>query len=224
MTPDSYPSSDRSRVRRHPERGSHERDAVNAILDEGLVAHVALVVEERPLVLPMAYGRDGDRLLLHGGVSSRLLSGLAAGTPTCVCVTLLDGVVLARSTFHSSFNYRSVVAFGTSRRIEDAAARRAALDVIVEHIAPGRAGEARPPTPGELAATEVVELLIEEASAKTRSGPPNEPEADRAVPVWAGVIPLRLAAGDPVAAPNLDPAHTASSVVVSWTARRAGKS
>jgi hypothetical protein len=216
MTRSTFPSTDRSLLRRHPERGSHEREEVYAILDAGLVCHVGLVVDGRALVIPMAYGRTGDRLFLHGAVVSRLLKHLAGGIHACVTVTHVDGVVLARSTFHSSLNYRSVVAFGEARRLEGEAQRSEALNAIVEQIAPGRVGEARPPNAAELAATEVVEFLIEEASAKIRSGPPVEPEADRGVPVWAGVVPLTQVAGTAVPAVDLADGILPSDVVLDW--------
>jgi nitroimidazol reductase NimA-like FMN-containing flavoprotein (pyridoxamine 5'-phosphate oxidase superfamily) len=215
MSEKQFPKTERSRPRRLPERGSHDREDVYAILDEGLVCHVGLVHEGQPLVIPMAYGRDGDRLFLHGATASRLLTS-AAGSEVCVTVTLLDGVVLARSTFHSSFNYRSVVAFGRARRVEGEAERRAALRTIVEHIAPGRGAETRNSTNAELGATEVVEIFIDEASAKSRSGPPKDLASDVDAPVWAGVIPLRLTAGAPIPAPDLDAANAASEVVTRW--------
>ena len=211
-----FPASERSRVRRHPERGSHDRALVHAILDEALVCHVGLIVDGRPLVIPMAYGREGDRLFLHGAVASRLLRSLAGGVEACVTVTLLDGLVLARSTFSSSLNYRSVVAFGRASRVEGEAERRRALELIVEHLIPGRTAEARSANPAELGATEVVEFAIEEATAKVRSGPPKEPEDDLALPVWAGVIPATLAWGAPEPAPNLRGGIEASAVVAGY--------
>ena len=216
MTSSDFPVSDRSRLRRQPGRGSHDREQIYAILDEGLVCHVSVVVEGRPVVIPMAYGRDGDRLLLHGAIASRLMKTLAEGAEVCVGVTLVDGLVLARSTFHSSLNYRSVVAFGRARRIQGDEARRAALDALVEHIVPGRSQEARAPSEAELKATEVVELLIEEATAKVRSGPPKEPAGDCTLPVWAGVLPLSLAVGTPEAAPDLAAGLRPSEVIVRW--------
>jgi hypothetical protein len=215
-----FPTTDRSRLRRHPERGSHDREEVYAILDAGLVCHVGLVLDGRPLVIPMAYGRQGDRLFLHGAAVGRLLKQLAGGIQACVTVTHVDGVVLARSTFHSSLNYRSVVAFGQARRLEDAAQRSEALEAIVEQIAPGRSAEAREPNEAELGATEVVEFLIEEANAKTRTGPPVEPETDRSFPVWAGVVPLTQVAGNPVPAADLENGIQPSDVVLSWRSAR----
>ena len=205
MSESRYPASERSRVRRHPERGSHERAVVDAILDEGLVCHLGLSTREGPVVLPMAYGRQGERLILHGAPVSRALLALAGGVPACLTVTLLDGLVIARSAYHSSLNYRSVVAFGRARLIEGEAEKRAALDALVEHLLPGRVTEARPTTVNEVAGTSVVAFEIEHASAKVRSGPPIEPAEDASFPTWAGVVPLRLAAGTPEPAPNLPP-------------------
>jgi uncharacterized protein len=179
--------TDRARVRRHPERGSVDRRLVHAILDEGLVAHVGLVADGQPLVIPMSYGRAGDRLILHGAVPSRLMQTLAAGVPACVTVTLLDGLVLARSAFSHSMNYRSVVCFGRARPVEAADAKRRALDTLVEHLVPGRTRDARAPNARELSATAVLDFEIEEASAKVRSGPPRESAEDLPLPVWAGV-------------------------------------
>jgi uncharacterized protein len=206
MSETSYPEGARSRVRRHPERGSRERELIDAILDEGLVCHVGIVVDGRPVVIPMAYARDGDRLLLHGATGSRLLHALAGGCEVCVTVTLLDGLVVARSAFDSSMNYRSVVAFGRARQVADDAGKRRALDALTDHLIPGRTRELRAPLEREVNATEVIEVTIEEASAKTRFGPPSEPApAAGADEVWAGVVPLRLAAGTPEPASDLAP-------------------
>lgn len=216
MGSNDFGPGERSRLQRHPERGSHARAEAYAILDEGFVCHVGLAVEGRPLVIPMLYGRDGDRLLLHGAVTGRLLKALAAGAEVCISVTLVDGLVVARSTFHSSLNYRSVVAFGRARRVEGDAERQQALERLVEHLIPGRTPEARPSTAGELAATEIVEFLIDEATSKVRSGPPQEPAADRTLPIWAGVLPLGLAVGKPVPAPDLAPDLPVSESVKRW--------
>ena len=188
--------SDATTVKRLPARASYERDEAYAILDEGLLAHVGIAVDGQPFVIPMAYGRDGDRLLLHGSVASRLLRTLDAGTRVCVTVTILDGLVLARSQFHHSMNYRSVVVLGTATRLRDAAA---GLERIVDHIVPGRTAEARSGNDAELRQTTVLELPIEEASVKRRAGGPIDDESDMELPVWAGVLPLRLIAGEPEA-------------------------
>lgn len=190
-------------MRRVPERGSYDRAAAHAILDEGLVAHVGLATDEGPVVIPMLYGRDGDRLLLHGSAASRLLRGGAKGADMCVTVTLLDGLVLARSAFHHSVNYRSVVVFGRAEVVDDLDRRRVALDRLVEHVVPGRTADARPPDERELRRTLVLTLPLEECSVKVRTGGVVDEPEDMALPVWAGVIPLTLAPGAPVAADDL---------------------
>jgi uncharacterized protein len=195
----------RTTLQRHPERGSHDRAAIDAILDEGLVAHVGFCAEGSPVVVPMSYARIGDRLVLHGSVASRALGALRDGAPACVTVTLLDGLVLARSAFRHSMNYRSVVLFGVARAVEDRDAKRRALAEIVEHVVPGRAAEVRQPTDAELEATRVIWLPLTEASAKVRAGPPVDLEEDLSFPCWAGEVPLRLVAGAPRAHPRLAP-------------------
>ena len=189
--------TDATTVKRLPARASYERDEAYAILDEGLLAHVGIAVDGQPFVIPMAYGRDGDRLLLHGSVASRLLRTLDAGARVCVTVTIVDGLVLARSQFHHSMNYRSVVVLGTATRLRDPAAAAAGLERIVDHIVPGRTAEARPGNDAELRQTTVLELPIEEASVKRRTGGPIDDDADMDLPVWAGVVPLRLTTGEP---------------------------
>ncbi len=199
------PVTPRTRLRRRAGRGSHDRDLIHSILDEALVCHVGFVGDGQPYVLPTTYARIGDRLVLHGSTANRMLRTLAGGAPACVTVTLLDGLVLARSAFHHSMNYRSVVVLGTAREVTDREEKRAALRAIVEHVAPGRSAEARPPTDAEVDGTLVVELPIEEASAKIRTGPPVDDPGDLSVPCWAGVLPLRLTAGEPVPDPGLPP-------------------
>jgi nitroimidazol reductase NimA-like FMN-containing flavoprotein (pyridoxamine 5'-phosphate oxidase superfamily) len=191
--------TDATTVKRLPARASYERDEAYAILDEGLIAHVGIAVDGQPFVIPMAYGRNGDRLLLHGSVASRLLRSLDAGARVCVTVTLLDGLVLARSQFHHSMNYRSVVVLGTATRLRDPLAAESGLACIVDHIVPGRTAEARAGNAEELRKTAVLELPIEEASVKRRTGGPIDDEADMGLPVWAGVVPLRVVTGAPVA-------------------------
>jgi nitroimidazol reductase NimA-like FMN-containing flavoprotein (pyridoxamine 5'-phosphate oxidase superfamily) len=197
------PPTTRSTVRRLPERAAYERDDLHAILDEGLVAHVGFVHEGQPFVIPMGYGREGDWLYLHGSVGSRMLRTLATGVPVCVTVTLLDGLVLARSAFHSSMNYRSVVVLGVPEPITDLDEKRRALDVLVEHLIPGRTAEVRPMADNEVKGTLVVRLSLEEASAKVRTGPPKDDDEDYALPIWAGVLPLVTAPGPPVPDPRL---------------------
>jgi nitroimidazol reductase NimA-like FMN-containing flavoprotein (pyridoxamine 5'-phosphate oxidase superfamily) len=195
----------RTTLQRHPERGSYDRAVIDAILDEALVAHVGFSVDGQTFVLPMSYARAGDRLYLHGGVASRALAALRGGAPACVTVTLLDGLVLARSAFRHSVNYRSVMIFGVAREVEGREAKRAALLSIVEHMVPGRSADVRAPTDAELDATAVVWLPLDEGSAKVRSGPPVDLEGDLSRGSWAGELPLRLAAGDPVAEKRVPP-------------------
>jgi nitroimidazol reductase NimA-like FMN-containing flavoprotein (pyridoxamine 5'-phosphate oxidase superfamily) len=188
----------RTTLQRHPERGSHDRAVIDAILDEGLVAHVGFTQDGHTFVVPMSYARQGDRLFLHGAAASRLLASLGSGAQACVTVTLLDGLVLARSAFRHSVNFRSVMVFGVARLVEDPEAKRAALAAIVEHMVPGRTADVRAPTDAEVAATAVVWLPLDEASAKVRSGPPVDLESDLSRGNWAGVIPLALTPGAPI--------------------------
>jgi len=215
MSDHDYDSTDRSRVRRRPERGSHERAVVEEILDDGLVCHVGFVADGRPIVIPMGYARDGERLLLHGAPASRLVKTLEAGAEACISVTLLDGLVLARSAFNSSMNYRSVVVFGKCRSLA-AEDRRKALEILTEHFAPGRGAEARPMSEEEIAGTVVLAVSIDEATAKVRTGDPVDPEEDLSFPVWAGVIPLRLRPGTPIPASNLAAGIEPSRVVTEY--------
>ena len=195
--------SERTTVKRLPKRGVYDRSTVYAILDEGLVCHVGFVFDGQPFVIPTGYCRVGDVLYIHGSAASRMLKTLSAGVPVCVSVTLLDGLVLARSAFHHSMNYRSAVVLGNARLVTDAAEKAAALTAIVEHIVPGRSAEARAPNASELGATSVLALPIEEASAKVRVGPPLDDAEDMALSVWAGVLPLRLVPQAPVVDPTL---------------------
>ena len=188
----------RNRVRRLPEKARYDESAVHAVLDAGLVAHVGFVDAGQPLVIPMLYGRDGGRLILHGANKARIAKLLGSGAPVCANVTLLDGIVVARSAFNSSMNYRSAVVFGTGRTLEDEGERLHALRVISEHVLPGRWAELRPPTPRELAMTAVVELQLESASAKIAEGPPQDEAEDYALPAWAGVVPIATTLGRPV--------------------------
>jgi nitroimidazol reductase NimA-like FMN-containing flavoprotein (pyridoxamine 5'-phosphate oxidase superfamily) len=194
----------RTQLRRLPERGSHDPETIHAILDAGFVAHVGFSVDGQPFVIPTLYGRAGDKLYVHGSAASRMLRGLERGLPACVTVTLVDGLVLARSAFHHSANYRSVVVFGIARKVEEPERKIQALRAISEHVIPGRWDEVRAPNEKELKATTVLEISIEEASAKVRTGPPGDEEEDYALPVWAGVLPLRLEAKTPVPDPRLE--------------------
>ncbi len=188
----------RSELRRLPKRGSHDPAVIHEILDAGFLAHVGFCVAGQPFVVPTLFGRDGDRLYLHGSAASRMLKQLDTGIPACVTVTLVDGLVLARSAFHHSMNYRSVMVFGTARKIEEQDRKVHALRVIAEHLMAGRWNDVRPPTEDELKVTAVLEFEIEEASAKIRTGPPLDEEADYALPIWAGVLPLELTPKPPV--------------------------
>jgi len=195
----------RTELRRLPVRGSHEWAAIESILDAGFLAHIGFHVNNQPFVIPTLYGRMGETLHLHGSAASRMLGELEKGVPACVTVTLVDGLVLARSAFHHSMNYRSVVAFGTARKIADHAQKLSALRNISEHLMRGRWEDVRTPTDKELKATSVLEFQIEEASAKVRQGPPLDDEQDYALPVWAGVLPLSLQPGTPVPDERLAP-------------------
>ncbi len=197
----SIPPSDRVRVRRLPKRGHYDAPTVHAILDAGFVCHLGFVDHDQPYVIPTLYGRDGDTLLLHGSAASRALR-LAATLPVCVTVTHIDGLVLARSLFNHSANYRSVVAVGDAIPVTDDDEKTAALRVIAEHLVPGRWDEARAPNTKELRATSILRLPLTEASAKVRTGPPGDDAEDMRLDVWAGVVPLDLVAG----APQHDPA------------------
>jgi nitroimidazol reductase NimA-like FMN-containing flavoprotein (pyridoxamine 5'-phosphate oxidase superfamily) len=192
-------TTERSQLRRLPKRGSHESEAIYAILDAGFLAHVGFQVNGQPFVIPTLYGRDGDKLYMHGSAASRMLGELETGVPACVNVTLVDGLVLARSAFHHSMNYRSVVAFGTARKIEEPEQKMHVLRVVSEHVIAGRWDDVRTPTEKELKATSVLEFAIEEASAKVRTGPPLDDEEDYSLPIWAGILPLKLEAQAPVA-------------------------
>jgi uncharacterized protein len=192
-----------TRLRRLPEQGSKDFELVCAIIDDAKIAHVGFTLDGQPYVVPMAVARDGRNLLLHGSVVSRLMKNLAAGLPCCVTVTHLDGLVLARSAFHSSMNYRSVMVFGSAMAVTDPDEKVRSLDVLTDHLLPGRRAELRASTRKELNATTLLRLPIEQFSAKTRSGPPDDPSSERSVPVWAGVVPLTLKPGKPEAAPDM---------------------
>jgi nitroimidazol reductase NimA-like FMN-containing flavoprotein (pyridoxamine 5'-phosphate oxidase superfamily) len=211
----------RTTVRRIPKRASYDPAVLHAILDEGLVCHVGFVADGQPFVIPTTYGRDGEALYLHGSAASRMLKTMGAGVPVCVTVTLLDGLVLARSAFHHSMNYRSAVVLGTAVEVTDPAEQMAALRAIVDHVVPGRWDEVRGPSPGEIKATLVLKLPLDEASAKIRTGPPVDDDEDYALPFWAGVLPLRLAARAPVADPRL-PAGIALPATVARYRRPGG--
>ena len=189
-------ATDRSKVKSRPRLGHHDRAIVNQILDESLVVHVGFVVDDQPFVMPMGYGRDGDRLYIHGSTASRMLKSLEKGIEMCVTATLLDGIVIARSLFHHEMNYRSVVLFGRATLVESEDEKLHALKVLSEQIIPGRWEQAR--TPQEVKGTIVLAFPIAEGSAKIRSGEPHDNAEDYALPIWAGQLPLKLTAGVPV--------------------------
>jgi nitroimidazol reductase NimA-like FMN-containing flavoprotein (pyridoxamine 5'-phosphate oxidase superfamily) len=203
-------------VGRLPERARYDPDTIRAILDEGLVCHVGFVADGQPFVIAATYARWGDRLVIHGSAASRMMKALAGGAPACASVTLLDGLVLARSAFHHSMNYRSVVVVGTATEVVDPAEKLRALEAIVEHVAPGRGASVRPPSEIEMRATRVVTLPLDEASAKVRTGPPKDDEEDYALPVWAGEIPLALQPGPPKDDPLLAPGIAPPPEVLPW--------
>jgi len=193
----------RTTLRRLPARGHFDRATVNAILDEALVCHVGFVSEGQPFVIPTIHARVGEQVFVHGSAASRMLKTLQGGVPVCLTATLVDGLVLARSAFHHSMNYRSVVVLGDAIAVTEEGEKWDALHAIVEHVAPGRWSEVREPSPKELAGTLVLRLPIEEASAKVRTGPPLDDEEDYALECWAGVLPLRLTPGAPVPDPRM---------------------
>lgn len=194
--PGTFPRTERTTIGRSPQRGTRDRSVAEAILDEGLVCHVGIATDHGPVVIPTTYARRGDELLLHGSPAATWLRSTSKGTPVCVTVTLLDGLVLARSTFHHSMNYRSVVVFGLAEAVTDHAEKAAALDAIVEHVVPGRTAEVRPTRDDEVRGTLVVRLRLDEASTKIRTGGPIDDEPDIGLTdVWAGVIPIRSTFG-----------------------------
>lgn len=204
---DGYPPTARTRARRLGKRARYDREAVHAVLDAGLLCHVGYVIDGQPYVTPTLYWRHGERLFWHGSSASRMLRHRKQGVPACVTVSLLDGFVLARSGFHHSVNYRSVMALGTARPVAEPD-KLAVLEEFVEHLLPGRWLELRPPTRQEIKATTVLWMELEEVSAKIRTGPPIDDEEDYELPVWAGVIPLQTALGAPEPDPRLRPDAT----------------
>ena len=197
------PLSDRTRVRREPKRGAYDRATIDAILDEGVVCHLGFVHDGQPYVIPTLYGRVGDELYVHGSSASRMLRTLQGGVDACLTVTLIDGIVLARSIFNHSINYRSVVVLGRAVAAEDIDEKAARSKPSARRCCPGAGWRSRPPTSTELKATSILRLPLDEASAKVRTGPPQDDEADYDWPAWAGVIPLALTAGEPEADPRL---------------------
>jgi nitroimidazol reductase NimA-like FMN-containing flavoprotein (pyridoxamine 5'-phosphate oxidase superfamily) len=211
----------RTKIRRLPKRGAYDRATINAILDEAFICHVGFVVEGQPFVIPTGFARIGDDLYIHGSAASRMLRNLAEGIDVCVTVTLIDGLVLARSAFHHSINYRSVVIFGRAEIVTDKDEKNKALEAFTEHVIPGRWAEVRWPTDQELKATTVLHLPITEASAKIRTGPPIDDEEDYAREVWAGVLPFALTPSPPLSDEKLDPNIKPPKYVANY--RRNGK-
>ena len=199
----TFTQTDRTKLKRLPKRGHFDRETVYGILDEGFICHVGFAPEGQPFVIPTGYARDGDKLYIHGSQASRMLRTLSGGVDACVTVTIIDGLVLARSAFHHSMNYRSVVVFGRATLVEDREEKMAALLALSEHFVRGRWAEVREPTEQEMKQTTVLSLPLVEASAKVRTGPPLDDEEDYAMNVWAGVIPLRLVADEPINDPRL---------------------
>jgi uncharacterized protein len=198
-----FTPTERTRVKRLPDRGKYDRDTVYAILDAGLVCHVGYNIDGRPFVTPTACWRESDHLYWHGSAASRMLRAQAGGIPVCVAVTHIDGLVLARSGFHHSMNYRSVMAIGDAEFVENDDEKVAALRAFVERVVPGRWALIRPPSPQELKATSVLRLHLHEVSAKVRTGPPIDDEPDYTLPVWAGVVPLSTTVSAPMPDPKL---------------------
>jgi uncharacterized protein len=212
-----YDQTERTRIYRKPGRGSYDRDLVHSILDEALTCHVGFVADGQPFVIPTIHARDGETLYLHGAKGNRMLNSLIDGTPCCVTVTLIDDLVLARAALHHSLNYRSVMVLGEAHEVTDPAEKERALHTVVEHIAPGRADEIRGADETDLRSTRVLSIPIEEASAKVRTGPPIDEEADLELPHWAGQLPLTQGTAEPIPAPDLagDPAIPDS--IKSWS-------
>jgi len=198
MSMESFAPTERTALKRLPERAFYDREVVYKILDEGFVCHVGFAIDGQPFVIPTAYGRVGDKLYIHGSAASRTLRASGGGIPVCVTVTLVDGLVLARSAFHHSINYRSVVILGAATMVEAAEEKLTALRAFTEHVIPGRWDDVREPSEQELKGTSVLALPLVEVSAKVRTGPPKDDEEDMALPVWAGELPLRITAGSPV--------------------------
>ena len=198
-----FPQTERTTLKRLPKRAEYDREAVYRILDEGFICHIGFSVEGRPFVIPTGYARVADQIYVHGSQGSRMLRNLSKGIDVCLTVTLIDGLVLARSAFHHSMNYRSVVVFGNATIVDEQTEKLAALRALSEHMIPGRWDEVRGPSEQEMKATTVLSLPLTEASAKVRTGPPLDDDDDYESPVWAGVIPVNLTAGEPVPDPRL---------------------
>lgn len=212
--------TEKTQVKRAPKRGHYDFETITKILDEGLVCHIGFMQANQPFVIPTAYGRVEDQVYIHGASASRMIQALDTGIDICFTVTLLDGLVLARSAYHHSMNYRSVVLFGQAQAVTAPVEKMAALKAFTEHVAKGRWDEVRSPNAEELAATCVLSLPITEASAKVRTGPPIDAEADYALDVWAGVLPLSLVPGQPIADPKLVPSIALPESVCHYGSQR----
>jgi len=204
--PESFTPTERTRVVREPHRGAYDRETIYKILDEGFVCHVGFTADAQPFVIPTLYARVGDAIYFHGSAASRMLRGTASGIAVCITVTLTDGLVLARSVFNHSMNYRSVVALGKATLVDEPGEKLEALRAFTEQILPGRWEDARQPNEKELKATSILKLPLTEISAKIRSGPVQDDEEDYALPVWAGIVPLHLQAEAPIRDERCDPA------------------
>jgi uncharacterized protein len=213
-----YEPTERTAVKRLPTRGVYDKDVVHRILDEGLICHLGFIADRQPFVIPTIYVRIGETIYVHGSPASRMLRALEQGASACVTVTHVDGLVLARSAFHHSMNYRSVVVFGTASLVDDPEQKREVLHALTDHLIRGRWEEIRQPSQQELKKTLMLAIPIQEASAKIRTGPPLDEEEDYPLSMWAGVVPLKLTAGEPVADPRLD----ANTPVPAYAARYAG--
>jgi nitroimidazol reductase NimA-like FMN-containing flavoprotein (pyridoxamine 5'-phosphate oxidase superfamily) len=213
---DTIIPTERTKLVRYRERGTYDRETVNAIIDEALICHVGFAVDGQPFVIPTTHARIGDKLYLHGSVANRMLRSVKAGAPVCVTMTLIDGLVLARSAMHHSMNYRSVMILGAAHLVADENEKRRALEALVNHVVPGRAAEVRAPNTKELKATSVLCLPITEVSAKIRKGPPVDDEEDYALDMWAGVLPLQLRPGTPKNDPKLAPGTLVPPGVVAY--------
>lgn len=216
------PPTGRTTLRRKRERGSADWALVLSVLDEGLVCHVGFSDQETTYVIPMTYARVADVLYLHGASANRTLRTIGTGAEACVTVTLLDGLVMARSAFHHSMNYRSVMLFGTPARVTDPSEQQVAAAALLDHLAPGRSGDARPPSPSELRATLLLRMAITEGSAKVRTGGPVDEDEDLSLEVWAGVIPIAMAAGAPVGEPDLPAGVTVPAYATGYRRGRGG--
>lgn len=221
--PETFPPTERTRVVREPHRGSFDRETIYKILDEGFVCHVGFSMDGQPYVIPTMFARVGDAIYFHGSAASRTLRGVSSGLAVCVTVTLVDGLVLARSVFNHSMNYRSVVALGNASLVDAPEEKLAALRAFTEKILPGRWNDARQPSEKELKATSILRLPLSEVSAKMRVGPVEDDADDYALPIWAGVLPLRLAAGEPVRDARCEPALAVPASVTAFDRRLSGK-